>query len=72
MGSMGDVLHFLNAEPSKFCDHQKLTKNMFSFYLLTRKEVETLRQKYKEIVEQEDEEMDRKRKLLRSKSNVNN
>jgi len=39
---------------------------------LTRKEVETLRQKYKEIVEQEDEEMDRKRKLLRSKSNVNN
>ena len=67
MKSMGDILHFINQEPQKFYDHPRLTKSMFNFYLLTRKEVDSLRTKYKTIVEKEDEILEQRRKIIKQK-----
>ncbi|KAL9649154.1 hypothetical protein ABK040_009458 [Willaertia magna] len=61
----GEILHFINQSPSLLFDHTKLMKNMFSFYVLTRKEIEMLRMKYKEVVEKEDAEFSRRRKNLK-------
>lgn len=62
---MGDILRFLNMEPQKQYDHAVLIKNCFSFYYLTRKEIDALRKKWFDIVAQEDKELELKRQRMR-------
>ncbi|KAG2372674.1 hypothetical protein C9374_013682 [Naegleria lovaniensis] len=70
MDNMGDVLHFINSDPCTMYDHIKLTKNMFLFYRLTRQVCLSLRTKYKELIEKEDEELENRRRMLKNNSQI--
>ena len=64
---MGEILHYLNSAPQKQYDYVTLIKTCFSFYSLTRKDLENLRAKCYKLVQKEIQEMEDRRKAMQEK-----